>query len=315
MRIAALALIAAMLAACAPAAPARSSASTPATSPAAASASVEIAESPEPSLSAAPASSTPGATATSSTPSAAALSPVPTRTAAATARPAPTPSSTAAYIAYFNTLPPGATLPNDAQCASEIARSSWEPRLDNRIANQTNVYTQGFRLQSSYFADFGPSFGARVTGNFTGTTDEILRWAACKWGFDENTVRAQAVIESYWHQSTLGDCGEQTQPQTNGCSSVGILQVRGADIPPTQPGTWPAAWTSTAFNADYTLAIRRLCYEGKETWLRDFNSTYAAGDLWGCIGRWFSGRWHDAAADGYIQRVRDTMNARTWTTF
>ena len=30
---------------------------------------------------------------------------------------------------------------------------------------------------------------ARVTGNFTGTTDMILQWAACKWGIDEDIVR------------------------------------------------------------------------------------------------------------------------------
>ena len=36
------------------------------------------------------------------------------------------------------------------------------------------------------------------TGNFTGTTDEIIQWAACKWGFDENTLRAQVAKESYW---------------------------------------------------------------------------------------------------------------------
>ena len=38
------------------------------------------------------------------------------------------------------------------------------------------------------------------TGNFTGTTDEIIQWAACKWGFDEDTLRAQVAKESYWMQ-------------------------------------------------------------------------------------------------------------------
>ena len=33
----------------------------------------------------------------------------------------------------------------------------------------------------------------RITGNFTGTTDEIIQWAACKWGWSDNVVRAQAV--------------------------------------------------------------------------------------------------------------------------
>jgi hypothetical protein len=183
------------------------------------------------------------------------------------------------------------------------------------MANQNNVYAQGFRLHNSYLASYGPGYESRVTGNFTGTTDQILRWGACKWGFDENTVRAQGVVESWWRQSTLGDCGVTTQPQTNGCASVGILQIKGADIPATHPGTWPAAWTSTAFNVDYTLAVRRLCYEGKETWLRSRNPSYAAGDLWGCIGRWFSGSWHDPGANQYIQKVQSTLASKTWTTF
>ena len=56
----------------------------------------------------------------------------------------------------------------------------------------------------------------RVTGNFTGTTDEIIQWAACKWGIDEDIVRAQTAMESWWHQSTVGDNGE----------SFGLMQVR-----------------------------------------------------------------------------------------
>ena len=50
----------------------------------------------------------------------------------------------------------------------------------------------------------------QVTGNFAGTTTEIIQWAACKWGVDEDTIRAAAVQESYWHMNTLGDvCGPQ----------------------------------------------------------------------------------------------------------
>jgi len=248
----------------------------------------------------------------------ASVTPEPTAMATPVATPAPTLVPTVApvtTVAYFNTLGPGSTLPTDAQCAREIASNPWEPRAQNRTANQTNAYAQGFRLHGSYLASYGPGYENRVTGNFTGTTDQILRWGACKWGFDENTVRAQAVVESSWRQSTLGDCSGKTQPETNGCASVGILQIKGANIPATHPGTWPAAWTSTAFNVDYTLAVRRLCYEGKETWLRSGTNGYAAGDLWGCIGRWYSGGWHDAGANKYIQKVQSTLAARTWTTF
>ncbi len=228
-------------------------------------------------------------------------------TATATADPTATATATADPTGMFTTLPPGSPLPSDSECAARVRQSSWEPRPDNDAANHTNVYAQGHRLTGSYLAQYG--YESRVTGNFTGTTDEIIQWAACKWGFDEDTVRAQAVQESYWHQSQLGDCNVTTQPQTHGCSSVGILQVKGADIPPTHPGTWPYAYQSTAFNLDYTLAVRRACFEGKETWL---GNGYHAGDIWGCIGRWYSGRWYDQGAVDYIKSVQALYTNKEW---
>ncbi len=225
----------------------------------------------------------------------------------ATADPAATATATADPTGKFTTLPPGSPLPSESECAARVRQSSWEPRPDNGAANHTNVYAQGYRLTGSYLARYG--YEGRVTGNFTGTTDEIIQWAACKWGFDEDTVRAQAVLESYWHQSQLGDCNATTQPQTHGCSSVGILQVKGADIPPTHPGTWPYAYQSTAFNLDYTLAVRRACFEGKETWL---GNGYHAGDIWGCIGRWYSGRWYDQGAVNYIKSVQTSYTNKVW---
>jgi len=148
----------------------------------------------------------------------------------------------------------------------------------------------------------------KVTGNFSGTTDEILQWTACKWGADEDFVRAQAVQESWWRQSQLGDCQGGSVPQTNGCQTVGILQVKGANLPPTHPGTWPYAYQSTAFNADYTLAVWRACFEGKETWL---GNGYSAGDAWGCIGRWFSGDWY-GNSQNYINSVKSHLANKTW---
>jgi hypothetical protein len=229
----------------------------------------------------------------------------PTGTATSTAD--PTATATADPTGKFTTLPPGSALPSESACAARVRPSSWEPRPDNEAANHTNVYAQGHRLTGSYLAQYG--YESRVTGNFSGTTDEIIQWAACKWGFDEDTVRAQAVQESSWHQSQLGDCNVTTQPQTHGCSSVGILQVKGADIPPTHPGTWPYASQSTAFNLDYTLAVRRACFEGKETWL---GNGYHAGDIWGCLGRWYSGRWYDQGAVNYIQSVQALYTNKVW---
>jgi autotransporter family porin len=207
---------------------------------------------------------------------------------------------------HFFTLAPGSPLPNESDCAARVRRSSWEPRPDNATANNTNVYAQGGRLTGSYLNQYG--YESRVTGNFTGTTDEIIQWGACKWGIDEDIVRAQSVQESYWHQSTLGDCGGQTVPETHGCASVGLLQVKGADIPPTHPGTWPYAYQSTAFNADYMLGVLRACYEGKETWL---GNGYQAGDIWGCVGRWFSGDWYKTSQQ-YIASVQAIEARKDW---
>ena len=139
-----------------------------------------------------------------------------------------------------------------------------------------------------------------MTGSYVGTTDQILQWAACKWGFDEDAIRAQAATESWWHQDAMGDW----TTDANACApghplgadgragqcpeSMGIMQVR------TQyHRDWiDDAIASTAYNVDITYAIMRSCYEGYETWLNtvERGRTYAAGDMWGCFGRWLAGR-------------------------
>ena len=115
----------------------------------------------------------------------------------------------------------------------------------------------------------------RVDGNFTGTTDEILQWAACKWGIDEDIVRAQAVTESYWFQTAGGDltnnqedCHPDLRTTTGPCpESIGVLQVR---YGPHEDAFEDAnAIYSTAYNVDYAYAIWRACYEGEFTWLND----------------------------------------------
>lgn len=237
---------------------------------------------------------------------------------AATGTPSPNATTaTAVPWAPDTLIPPGGQLPSDATCAARVKKSSAEPRSDNNTANHTNLYASGAWSPHALSSDPSQTYaGLRLTGNFTGTTDEILQWAACKWGFPVDTVRAQAVVESYWHQNALGDCnGQPTQSVTHGCESVGILQVRGANIPPTHPGTWPDAYQSTAWNVDYTLGIRRACFEGKMTFLNDpgKHGGYSAGDMWGCIGFWYSGDWHTSAAEGYITKVKQAMQNHAWT--
>ena len=97
--------------------------------------------------------------------------------------------------ARFTTLPPGSSLPTDAQCTAAVRRGGGEVRAGNATPNATRG-----RQKNLTPPDF-----SRVTGDFTGTTDEILQWAACKWGIDEDMVRAQIAKESWWHQEAKGD--------------------------------------------------------------------------------------------------------------
>jgi hypothetical protein len=96
--------------------------------------------------------------------------------------------------------------------------------------------------------------------------------------------------------------------ETQGCESIGILQIKGANIPATHPGTWPYAYKSTTFAVDYELAVLRTCFEGFETWL---GNGYHAGDMWGCVGRWFSGDWYGNSLS-YIASVQGNMARKDW---
>ena len=220
--------------------------------------------------------------------------------------------------AQAQTLPPGAALPSDAECAARVVKAA-EVRPANEHFNQTRGMQK----------NINEKWLDRVTGDFTGTTDEILQWAACKWGIDADIVRAQAAKESYWTMSNLGDFGTDPAACVPGheigvdgkageCpQSVGIMQIRYPyHGPPAGRPTWPEAAQSTAYNVDYTYAIWRSCYEGDFDWLNtlEHGATYAPGDVWGCVGLWFSGRWHTQPADDYIAAVRSYFDERVWTT-
>jgi hypothetical protein len=151
---------------------------------------------------------------------------------------------------------PGSPILDDAEAAAKVTRSDWEPRPGNTTANNrtpTASELAAWRDATNYKnVDNGAYYIAHVTGNFTGTTDEILRWAAWKWGFDEDLVRAQAIHESTWYQSSLGDGGV----------SYGLMQLKSTR----QLGTFPLSRDSTAFNVDYAMMILRHCYDGYATW-------------------------------------------------
>jgi len=223
------------------------------------------------------------------------------------------PPETGGGTGHFGILGVGAALPGDAACSSQVRRGGNEVRPSNAAYNQTRGHTPP--------ADGSYPLYSRVTGNFTGTTDEIIQWAACKWGYDEDMLRAQVAKESWWHMSALGDLSSDSNVCAPGhgigvdghpgqCpESVGLLQVRYQYF----KTVFPDAENSSALNLDVSLAVWRTCFEGDETWLAQ-TGNYVAGDQWGCVGRWFSGQWHTAPSETYIQAVKDYLAQKVWTT-
>jgi hypothetical protein len=264
---------------------------------------------------------------------------------------------------YFSLAPVGqwSNLPSDSDCANQVHQSSWETRTDD--GKRDNIVVDPNAVHASFAARPRAVGGAydkrwdswllqRVDGQYSGTTDEIFQWAACKWGLQDNMLRAIAVRESTWYQYDTypgnrcvmhyscgdffssptsaskvycdaiakygydyqADYGQGLCPKT--FSIVGIMSWEDPNwgvYPDNQDGTFPFNRDSTAFALDYIGSYLRGCYEGWEFWLKNTGQkNYAAGDIWGCVGSWYAGDWHSSNADGYISRVQTELNNLTW---
>jgi autotransporter family porin len=231
---------------------------------------------------------------------------------------------------HFSTLPPGSALPGGAACAGRVPRRGFEPRPENAVANRTTATGEQlaiFRADSWVAVDERARtyIRQRIDGAFTGTTDEIIAWAACKWGLEDDVMRAAAAVQSEWRQPleggvAVGDCPPGVTPAGDGsCPHVfGIFAVN-YDAEASAHSTWPALRDSTAFNADYMGGFLRMCFERYVTWLDDPSVTpaadgpYVAGDVWECLGFASAGRWRNPEARAFTASVRDAYDGRPWT--
>jgi len=155
----------------------------------------------------------------------------------------------------------------------------------------------------------------RITGRFEGTTDEIFDWAAIKWGLPDNLLRTIAYMESDWHQSNYGDYVTDRAECPRGYTRLpcpvtfGIVGIKSTSW----PGIYPWNRKSTAAAVDAIGGWLRGCYEGWVLWLRGpgnrSHGVYHAGDIWGCVGAWYSGRWLENSPDS-PNGVRYTSRAK-----
>lgn len=232
---------------------------------------------------------------------------------------------------YFQLKPVGsyASLPDDAAAAAAVHYSGWEPVPGN--AKYNRVTPTDLKLQPTNDADqaYDPRWNkdilGRITGDFTGTTDEIFQWAAVKWGLPDDLLRAIAYMESNWQQSNFGDYVDNRALCPPGYQKVlpcpvtfGIVGTKSTSW----PGLFPWNRNSTAAAVDVLGGWLRGCYEGWVWWLRDHGNrshgVYQAGNLWGCVGAWYSGNWLDGSpttqqtGEHYIAQVQYWMQQRPW---
>ncbi|HEV3115380.1 MAG TPA: hypothetical protein VGY99_33275 [Candidatus Binataceae bacterium] len=243
---------------------------------------------------------------------------------------------------HFSTLASHAALPTDQTCAGAIP-----PTPETKPANGPFNQTMPTAAELAAFYQH-PAFGSnppasdfvRVNGHYVGSTDMILRWAACKWGIDEDVLRAQAWNENKWRQGgpLPSDGGGDKRFSRSECvqgnftglwnfecpnccyQSWGILQTKVYY----DWGTWPMIKDSTAFNADYRGAEQRACMNGDftdyfasaEQQPNTYASDIASGDveriLWGCIGMHFSGEWYTDKSTAYIREVKGYLLTKPW---
>jgi hypothetical protein len=265
---------------------------------------------------------------------------------------------------YFHLRAPGAwsSLPSGSTCAGRVNRSTWEPRPENRLEDHTvpgaRAVARSFSRRprrtgrGTYAKRWDRWLLPRVNGGFTGTTDEIFQWAACKWGLSDNLLRGIAVRESTWYQYLTrpdGTCveyrgcgdfftrathaskiyckglvkvgGHDYQQQFGGrglCpKTFSIVGVMSWDDPAWQAPApaWPGNQNGT-FPFDRDSTAFAVDYLG--SYLRGCYEGWItwlhphAGDMRGCVGSWYSGDWHSSAADNYVRRVKKTIRNHTW---
>ena len=275
--------------------------------------------------------------------------------ASPTPKASPSASATPSPGAYYSTLGYKAALPTEASCAAAVSASP----TSERVAGNTPFNVPPIdAIPASFYNNPTPTKGdtqsvadfATVDGSFTGFTDDIIRVYACKWGIDENVVRAQGMTESHW---TQGGAGDRKTSQSQ-CVQPGLTVLWNNTI--TEPDnstvscpnccyqswslwqtkvyyeytTWPMMMESTPFAADYRYADQRSCMNGDystyfsssdklpNTYATDIAAYKAGGPadtvLWGCIGMHFSGNWYDSAANSYITETQGHLNLQDWNT-
>lgn len=231
--------------------------------------------------------------------------------------------------------PVGASPLSDAQAAALVTFAP-EQRPLNAVFND---YVPTDRQLEDFYAAKNDNGETTVQWNpldryVTGrpglvdpSTDELIQWAAYKWGIPVDWLRAQYVEESDWYQLSAFEKGLGDERTVSAewyaeyppaakivpdlvYESMGIAQVKWIPDGSTGAGTEPLRWESTAFNVDYEAAGIRYYYDGYCDWC---GSGYGAGQQWNSIGAWEEpSPWGNSLQEQYIATVQRILAEKPW---
>jgi hypothetical protein len=223
---------------------------------------------------------------------------------------------------------PGSSPLSDAQAAACVTPSG-ENRPQNAEANAKapsaselaafRAAEDGYgRTPARYNRNFAFVTGAAARYGLR-STDDLIEWAAYKWGVPEDFVRGQMVMESGWSMLQTGDRHDWSEPVASRYpalavidtdsvwESLGIAQIRWRHTVPWNPGVEPLRWQSTGFAVDYSQALIRYYFDGYCDWC---GAGYRAGDPDGAYRSYVSGSWDDG--QWYADGVRSNAASKPW---
>jgi len=214
-------------------------------------------------------------------------------------------------------------------------------RLDGTRHRAPNDYVPT-ASQLAAFRDSTTSFGQTVTqlnpylsyvdgrdGLRDPSTDDLIQWAAHKWGIPEDWLRAQFVEESYWNSYMVGDAVsvpksvyleypplQRVQGRLAVYESSGIAQVKWIPGGSSDPGTEPLSWESTAFSLDFQGAMVRFYFDNpsgsRSAW---GDASYTPCQKWQSIGAWNSPYpWANTEQQSYVAKVQHLLDSAAWKT-
>ena len=184
--------------------------------------------------------------------------------------------------------------------AAALVGSLGEDRSDNAADNQRVPSASELAYFRGHDYSMPSRYLRRIDGDYRGSTNQIITWAAYKWGLDPQLLRAVAAVESWWHMYTVGDGG----------NAYGLFQIDAR-----YHCCQDLARDDSAFNADYYGAIIRSYYDGTQTWLNTVSGNgapYRAHELWNSIGYWAAGRWATSTGDAYVAQVQSDLANQVW---